>query len=465
MEVKNKSYLILGAGGVTGQALIQLLSYLTDKIYVYDDNKDLQFDKGINLSNYNIYDIRQIDKFFEFSIDYCIISPGFPRKSLIVQEILKRGIRVFGELDFSYYVLFYLLNKKPFIIAITGTDGKSTTTNLIATLFRSQNLRALECGNYGTPISELIYKNLKFKEEIPEILVIETSSYQLEQLYYFNPDISVFLNIDYDHMDRYDSFKDYLLSKLNIIPMFHKPHQMLIIHENVIEKIKQHELYDKLSHIETTIIRSNEVEKPSIKIFHHDFYWQDFPIDNYHNRFNLLFSIKTLEHYFKIYSQQINIDTIFNTIKHYKGLPYRLQKIKQIENISFVNDSKSTTVQALHSAIKSYENHIIFLLIGGLDKQLDFSTIKNTKPYIEKRLFIFPYGSAKDKIKEQLNLNKTYETIEEAYQDAVKTLKEIKNNNEQYIVLLSPACASFDQYKNYKERGEHFNKLVEQTFL
>jgi UDP-N-acetylmuramoylalanine--D-glutamate ligase len=461
MDITNRSFFVLGAGGITGTSITNLLKLLNNKIYVYDDNKNLKFDEFINLSNYNLKDIEEIQHLLEhYSFDYCIISPGFPRNSLIVKELEKRKIDVIAELDFSYYVLFYHLKQKPFIIAITGTDGKSTTTNLTATLLRSQNIDAIECGNYGLPLSDIAINYIN-KKELPSVLVIECSSYQLEKLFYFNPDISMFLNIAEDHLDRYDSMKDYLLAKLNIIPSYYKPHQILIINQSVVDLIKQYQLQDKLTQIETMIINPQDIQKEFIEIFQHKhFYWKDFPIDNYHNRMNLLFSVKAMEHYLKLKNLSFDYLNFYNTLTKYQGLPYRIQKIKQVENILFVNDSKSTTVQSLLSAIKSYENKIIYLLVGGLDKNLDFSVLKDLKIFKEKRLLIFPYGSASEKIKNQLNLNESYTNMEEAFNSATKKLKENRDPNKQYVVLLSPACASFDQFKNYKERGEFFNKLV-----
>ncbi|GIX41125.1 MAG: UDP-N-acetylmuramoylalanine--D-glutamate ligase [Leptospiraceae bacterium] len=465
MDIKNKSYFILGAGGITGNAIINLLKEFTDKIFVYDDNKNLEFTDVYNLSHLGLNDQNHISNLLnQYHFDYCIISPGFPRQSFIVQELEKKNIPVIGELDFSFYVLFYYFKKRPYIIAITGTDGKSTTTNLIATILRSQNIDAIECGNYGIPLAEIVLNYIK-KQILPEVLVIECSSYQLEKLNYFNADISIFLNLAEDHLDRYDSLKDYLLAKLNIIPLYHKPHQVLIINQQVLDLIQQYNLQDKLTQIETIKIKEKDIQKEFIEIFQNKFYWTDFPIDSFHNRINLYFSIKAVEQFFKQNHIKFDYNKFLNIIKNYKGLPFRLQIIKQINNIIFVNDSKSTTIQSLISAIKSFENSIILLLIGGLDKNLNFSVIKDLDIFKKNRLFLFPYGSAALKIKEQLNLDTSFETMEDAFKEAINQLKKIRKSDQKYVVLLSPACASFDQFKNYKERGEYFNRLVENIEL
>jgi UDP-N-acetylmuramoylalanine--D-glutamate ligase len=459
MILENKSFLILG-GGITGNSVINLLRYFTNKIYIYDDNKNLTFDNVENLSNYNLKEYEDIQKLLKsHKFDYCIISPGFPRKSLIVKELEKNYVPVLGEMDFSYYVLFYYFKSKSYIIAITGTDGKSTTTNLIATLLRSQSINAVECGNYGIPFSDIIINFLQ-KKELPEALVMECSSYQLEDIRYFNADISIFLNIAEDHLDRYESMKEYLLAKLNIIPLYHKPNQVLIINQTIIELIKQFHLEYKLSQIETIIINEKNIYNEFAEIFNYKFSWKDFFIDSIHNRMNLLFSIKSLEHFIKLNNKEFNFNKFIDAIKNYKGLPYRLEKVKQIDNITFINDSKSTTVQSLISAIRNFQESIIFLLMGGLDKNLDFTPLKNLKIFQENRLYIFPYGASAEKIKNQLNLNHTYKNMEDAFNEAWNQLKRIKNSNDNYIILLSPACASFDQFKNYKERGEFFNQLV-----
>ncbi len=463
MELKNKSFLVLGAGGISGTSTINLLKLFTNKIYVYDQNPDLNFNNFINLSKYNLDNEKDIKKIIDLKLDYCIISPGFPRKSLIVKYLENSNINVIGELDLGYYIIFYYLNEKPYVIAITGTDGKSTTTNLIAHLLRSLNINTIECGNYGLPLTKIAYNKILNLEEIPEVLVVECSSYQLEKIYYFNPDISILLNIDYDHMDRYESLKDYLIAKLNIISLYNKPEQIFLTSNSVLQSIEKYNLIEKIKKISVEIIYPEETQKEYILIENKPLYWKDFPVDNQHNRINLLFSIRAILYYLKFIKKEkeLELDGIFNGIQNYKGLPYRLQKIKQFENIIFINDSKSTTIQSLLSAINTYKDSYIMLLIGGLDKNLDFTPVKELKIYKENKLEIFPYGKAAEKIKNQLGISIAYNNLEEAFMKIVFRLKEIKNKYKEIVVLLSPACASFDQYKNYKERGEHFNQLVQ----
>ncbi len=458
MELKNKSFLVLGAGGISGTSTTDLLKLFTDQIYVYDQNPNLNFNNFINLSKYNLDDEKDIKKIIDLKLDYCIISPGFPRKSLIVKYLENSNINVIGELDLGYYIIFHYLKEKPFVIAITGTDGKSTTTNLIAHLLRSIKINAIECGNYGLPLTKIAYNKILNLEGIPEVLVIECSSYQLEKIYYFNPDISIFLNIDFDHMDRYESLKEYLFAKLNIISLYNK----LIISNSVLQTIEKYNLTEKIKKFPVEIIYPEETQNEYILIENKPLYWKDFPVDNQHNRINLLFSIRAILYYLKFIKKEkeLDLDGIFNGIQNYIGLAFRLQKIKQLENIIFVNDSKSTTIQSLLSAINTYKDYYVLLLIGGLDKNLDFTPIKELKIYKENKLEIFPFGKAAEKIKNQLGISIAYNNLEEAFMNIVFRLKEIKNKYKEIVVLLSPACASFDQYKNYKERGEHFNQLV-----
>ncbi|MFN3603386.1 MAG: UDP-N-acetylmuramoyl-L-alanine--D-glutamate ligase [Leptonema sp. (in: bacteria)] len=457
MNLEEKNVLVLGAGGISGKGMVSLLRNFTKKIYVFDDNKSICFDEDLeNVSNYPITTKKEIlDLINKFPFEYCFLSPGFPRKSLIVKTLEEVGIPVIGELDLGYYVIFNKIQKKPFIVAITGTDGKSTTTKLIAELLRSQDKIAIECGNYGTPLCEIA--NQMMKNIFFEILVVECSSFQLEKLYFFQSDIAIFLNLAEDHMDRYESLQEYLLAKLNLIGLGN-PNQHLIISSQVVELIKKFRFENRIENKKFHIIDTSQIHKDHYFFMNSRFLWKDFKIDNLNNRINLLFALKALEIFF---NHQVVVEKIQETLRNFSGLPYRQQVIKKINNLIFVNDSKATTVQAVLSAIKNYENQIVMLLIGGQDKNLNFKEILSLQIYKEKRLLIFPFGSARDKIQNQLKTKKTYPNLEIAFNDALKKAKFFKN--KEVVILLSPGCASFDQYKNYKERGEHFNLLVERV--
>ncbi len=460
MNLNNKNVLVLGAGGVSGKAMVNLLRNYTQQIFVYDQNPQIQFDKDLeNLSSFDFENINQIEFLIKkYQWDYCFLSPGFPRSSIVVRTLKNNSIPVIGELDLGYYALFFLLKKKPFVVAITGTDGKSTTTNLTAELLRSQNIRAIECGNYGIPLSEIASQTINHKEF--DVLVVECSSYQLEHLLYFKPDISMILNIAEDHLDRYDSLKDYLKAKLNIVSLVDKNHY-LITTKDVVKKIVELNLNENLPDINIEIINFDWLNKEGYRFLDFTFYWRDLKVDHLNHRMNFLFSIKAVELFSLKKGILLNKESLNETFKNYSGLPYRLQFIKKIHNISFVNDSKATTVQAVVSAIKNFKDEYVFLLLGGLDKNLNFSEILELDIYKKNKLFLFPFGASAKKIQNQLNTEKTYQNLESAFFDAIQKSKKLKE--EKIVILLSPGCASFDQYKNYKERGEHFNQLVEKA--
>ncbi|MCS7205146.1 MAG: UDP-N-acetylmuramoyl-L-alanine--D-glutamate ligase [Leptospiraceae bacterium] len=463
----SSSFLVLGAGGVSGTSTLKLLQVFTKKIYAYDDNPQLFFPEPVISLSQEKHLFSDQNAFRDFlnnnAISYAIISPGFPRASNIVKTIEENGIPVIGELDFGYYVIFHVLKKMPFVIAITGTDGKSTTTHLTAHLLRSVGVYAIECGNYGLPLTEIAWENLINHKPIPEVLVVEASSYQLEKLFYFAPDVSMILNISEDHMDRYVSFREYLQAKLNIVSLCHQD-QILLINKQIVEKARELQIPSSIQHVKNIIIDEEEVKTSNyIELYDQKFFWKDFPVDNPHNRVNAWFSLKAIEICFQKRNQIYDQNDLINGLKNFQGLPYRLQKVKTHKNILFVNDSKSTTVQSLLSAIRAYQHANIFLLMGGLDKNLDFTPIKNLDVFL-KKLWIFPYGSAAKKIQNQLGLEKSYANLEEAFLallDSLKSLHQPHQPNEEYVILLSPACASMDQYKNYKERGEHFNALIQ----
>lgn len=456
----HSNFLVLGAGGVSGQASVELLSRFASGIFVYDDDKSLSFSSDvINVSRIDFQDRKITEKFLEeHKIAYAILSPGFPRKSPAVEN-LGTFIPVVGELDFGYYVIREYLKKDPFVFAITGTDGKSTTTHLIATLLRSSGISAIECGNYGLPLTRIALNMWQDPSINYDVLVVEASSYQLEKLYFFSPDCSLLLNIAEDHLDRYDSFQEYLQAKLNIISLCNKQN-LFLLSDQVWEEIQKHRLTHLLDKVQYEILTFN-TDTPALTLGKETFFWKEFPEDNHHNRKNVLFALKAVLHYFQEKNITPDVTRILESLKTFKGLPYRTEKVRTHKNIIFVNDSKSTTVQATISAINSYPHATILLLMGGYDKQLDFTKIKETRAYQENLLFIFPYGNAAKKIQNQLHTDSIYENLEAAFLKAMETLRRIYDGSRAFVVLLSPACASFDQYKNYRERGEHFNRLVE----
>ncbi len=462
LDLQSKNVFVLGAGGLSGIAILRLVGEFSKNIYIYDDNKNINFNGNIqNFSFIDSFDLEDICKNLDkYHFDYCFISPGFPRSSLFAKYFEERQIPVIGELDLGYY--FINQYTKPFIVAITGTDGKSTTTNLTAELFRSQNIKAIECGNYGKPLSELAleYKN---NRNFDDVLVVECSSYQLEKLYFFRPDVGMLLNLAEDHLDRYEDLKEYLKAKLNMIQFMNKENYFLTS-KQVYQLMLDMDLISVLNQTNYKILDFENLKKECINIFNIPFYWKNFPVDNNHNRMNLSFAIEALEIYFKKNSKKIIIDNVLSLLSHYRGLPHRMEKIKEINNILFIDDSKSTTVQSLLSALETFKNYKIFLLIGGVDKNLNFNPINDLQIKKENRLKIYPYGSAAEKIKNQLNLEKKYTDMEQAFLDIIQDIHQCKKQNqkETYIVLLSPACASFDQYKNYHERGEYFRSLVNQ---
>lgn len=459
MNLEKRKILILGAGGISGKAMISSLRNFTNQIFVYDQNKNLNFDSDLFNLSYHNFESKEviINLIKQYRFDYCFIAPGFPRNSLIVKTLEENQIPVIGELDLGYFLIFNILKKSPFVVGITGTDGKSTTTNLIAELFRSQNVNAIECGNYGTPLCEIAFQYFN-SNHFPDALIVECSSFQLEKIFYFKPNISMILNIAPDHMDRYNTLKDYLEAKLNILKLCDSQ-DFFITTDLVLEKIYNLDLKKYLKNVTITEIKKNNIFQDHCDFLETQIQWKDFKVDNLNNRINLLFALKTLEKFSEIKNLKLNLEQIRNVLKNYSGLPYRLQEVKKYKNLIFVNDSKATTVQAVLSAIKNYEDFIVLLLLGGLNKNLDFREILDLEIYKQNRLFFFPFGSAAEKIKNQLNTNQSYLNLEEAFWAATEKAK--KFNNNRIVVLLSPGCASFDQYKNYKERGEHFNQLVE----
>ncbi|MFH2057309.1 MAG: UDP-N-acetylmuramoyl-L-alanine--D-glutamate ligase [Pseudomonadota bacterium] len=377
----------------------------------------------------------------------CMIpSPGVPLTSPYIQNAVKKGVPVKSELD-----IFYEHNRLP-VIAITGTNGKTTTTTLIGELLTTCGYHPFVCGNIGTPLVDLFMSNQTF-----DIVVAEISSFQMDISKTFRPDVGVLLNISEDHLDRYDSFDIYEAAKWRLfenqtaqdtavinqgIPSFETTSKQLAArvlgfssgqdhaspcHAAINNDTIQIDMDDLCCKIKTTPFK----ELPGI-----------------HNHENIAAAILAGLAVSKDIKTDIN--GLENGLKSFKNLPHRIEFILSVNGIQFYNDSKATNTDAVIRAIQCFKKNIV-LILGGRGKGTDFSLLVNDVKASVKT--IIALGETKALIK------KTFDTI--CPVTMVSTMKEavqaahacsIKGD----IVLLSPACASFDMYDNYVQRGIDF---------
>jgi UDP-N-acetylmuramoylalanine--D-glutamate ligase len=354
--------------------------------------------------------------------DLTIISPGLNPKeySSITSPII-------SEIDFSY-LLFKYFKKIPILIAITGTNGKTTTTDLI-----SQLLNIPVAGNIGKPLIDYVSPNHK---KVPDMISLEVSSYQLETSYHIKPDVYIVLNITKDHLERHKTIKNYSEIKLS-------PLERLSKNDCFIYNSK-----DKLTsdYLEKINIKANLLDLKDTKEIKN--LLKKTPLLGKHNVDNLSAAIKAC------FVLKRNITS--KDIEKIKPYPHRLEIIKTINDILFINDSKATNPDSTIAGIKALSNRNIILLLGGERKKVSYQKMINLIK--EKNIKIISFGKCNTFFSEKFNNYSNYigetKILEEA---TILAFSKAKNFD---IILLSPSCASFDMYNNFEERGNEFKQIV-----
>lgn len=445
--LQNRQIVIFGLAR-SGAALIRFLQNNFDefKIYLFDDNQEqiqnFQGQKHIG-NNENIDWMK---------IDFLIISPGIdPRKNCTpLNDAKTHNIKITVDIE-----LFYLLNKFYFyrdhsqFIGITGTNGKSTTTALIGHILKNslKNKKIEIGGNIGIAIFELSMN--------ADIYVLEISSYQLDLLEKTHFEISALLNITPDHLERYDfKIENYIASKAKIINLS----DQIVIGLNNKNTAKIYiDNTNKEKFITISINQKSEFNINKNEIVEKDnrYPFSTKLIGN-HNLENILAGFAIANHF------NIDKDEIISSISTFNSLPHRFEKVAEYKNITFINDSKSTTSDSTISALNSIDNNCnIYLILGGVPKSDGINNLidflhKNSEIQLEE---IYLIGQSQEKFATDLYNNGINNfikcnDIENACLIAFKDC--MQNPESKNILLLSPACASFDQFKNFEDRGDKF---------
>ena len=417
----NKNILIYGLGK-SGLSSFNFLNK-RNKVFLFDDNKKINLRK---IYKKNLILKSQIRK---YKFDIIVISPGINIKNCKLNKFLKKNFQIiYTDLDIFYS--FYNND----CITITGTNGKSTTCQLLYQVLKSQKYHVKLAGNIGYPILSL--KDVK-KETI---LVIEASSYQLEYSKLFKSKYAVILNICPDHLERHKTMKNYISAKFKLIKNQNKNSIAFI---NRYDKYSQNKILR--SEYKSKIIKVNtKLKKKVIDLFHNEYFLSA------SNNENLSFVIELAKRF------NIKKKNLINTVKNFKGLNYRQQIIFKNRNILIINDSKSTSYSSSVEMLKRKNN--IYWLLGGIPKKGD---IFNLPQNYYKNIRGFIFGSNQKKyltdLKKKIYLKK-FSNLRKALSELVSDIK--KDHSLKKTILFSPAGASFDSFENFEDRGEYFNKLI-----
>ncbi len=413
-NLKKTSFLIYGLGS-TGQSVIKY--FKKKKVIDYQ-----VWDDHIKFKNKNIKNlIRSLKK-----VDYIILSPGISlQNTKYKKHLIKYKKKIITDID-----LLYLSKKINFkSIVVTGTNGKSTTCKIIAHLLKKNKFNVEIGGNIGTPVL-----NLKIKKNI--YLVIEASSFQLSHSKFIHPNYAILLNITNDHLDWHGSMPHYVNSKLKIFN-FQTTNDLALINNKFKNQFKKKRYLSKLINLKTKIYKkirdkiNNDYLKSNI------------------NDENMNF-VYTLSKFLKISDK-----SFITSMNSFVGLPHRYEIFLKKKNIIFINDSKATSFESSKFALASSKN--IYWILGGLPKIKDKINLKDIKKNIIKSYII---GKNINFFKKQLNNKINYITTHNLKNSIIKILQDIKLfKKENNTILLSPSAASFDQFKNFENRGTEFKKL------
>lgn len=375
-----------------------------------------------------------------------IVSPGVPLDIPILEKAREKEIPIWSELEFGFQLVKDTSSK---IIAITGSNGKSTTTSLIHHILKESGKNALLAGNIGLPFTSFPIEKGEY-----DFIVLEVSSFQLDAIERFKPDIAVLLNITPDHLNRYHTFDAYRSSKLRIFEnQTENNFAILNYDDDECKQLNKTGLSKKIFFSvkekvnEKVWFQDDKIWIKSVDMTSHLFS-NDLPIRGLHNISNAVASslVGVL--------CGLKPDQIIAALKSFKGLEHRLEWVAEIDERIFINDSKATNCVSVEKALTSFDKPIN-LIMGGSDKNENFSSLISL---IKKNVInLIVLGETKTQIVRMFK--KFVNTIEVSdLQEAVQTAYKISEPGE--YILLSPGCASYDMYNNFEERGKHFKQLV-----
>lgn len=442
-----KKYLVYGLG-LTGISAVKTLSSLGEDVCIYvDKSKDELKNELEKLDGYNYKLIEKLSKENLEDIDIMVKSPGIPMYNENVEKALKNNVEIISDLELAYRLF---PNKK--FIALTGTNGKTTTTSLLTEIFNISGKKAKFVGNIGVGMLWEMYNS-----DDDEYFIIECSSFQLESVNTFRTKIAGLINITPDHIDWHENMENYIKAKKNIFK-FQKNDDTIVVNvddeitDEIIKDIKSNILLTSKSKIlESGVYLDNGIIKYSKdNTLYEIIEVSDLNILGTHNIENTLIAIGMA------ISEGIDLEDIRKACKIFSGVEHRLEYVKEYKKIKFYNDSKGTNVDASIKAVLSFDSPII-LIAGGYDKKVELDSFFEILTGRVKSIILM--GQTKDKFKAKaieykIPVIHTVKNMEEAVSIAVK------DASQGDVILLSPASASWGMYDNFEIRGEHFKNIV-----
>lgn len=445
--------------GLSGVAVARFMAKQGARVTVTDIKQRNELSDSLKAcADFKIeYDLgKHNSKFFQTS-DLIVVSPGVPFSIKPIEEARAQNIPITTEVELAAMAL-----KEP-LIAITGTNGKTTTTILIGEMLKAANKNAYVGGNIGKPLLDYITSGVK-----ADLVVAELSSFQLELVERMVPAVAVFTNIDQDHLDRYPDMPTYVSAKKKLLRVCDRNSYVVLNYDDpIIASFKEESpgktlwftkknpmdiggsFAEKFSGCYLTADRTEIVAKLSGKEERYSL--KGLRIFGDHNKENLMAAICAVR------PMGVPMAAIQKTIETFEGVPHRLEFVRKKNGVFFINDSKATNVSSLSRSLASFKKNPIILIAGGKDKGMDYAPVA---PLVQNRVkILILLGEAKEKLNRAIgDFAETY--LVGTFEEAV--LLAYQKSRSGDIILLSPGCASFDMFRNFEERGDYFKKLVSQ---
>lgn len=442
MNLKNKKVLVYGLGK-SGQGAIKLLKTINAKIFLYDDNAE-------NLKNCKdefVIKVEAITENFLEEIDLIVVNPSVSIYSENLKLAFLKNIKIISEIELAF------LNKKGKVISVTGSNGKSTTSTLIYNIFNLANKKTSLVGNIGNSFCSEVAENKK------QTYIVEVSSFQLETIENYRSNTACFLNFSENHLDRHFSLKNYFETKCKIFKNSkNKDFKILNYDDEKVKNIKKTNntyYFSRLEKVKGAYLSQDYIYfndgKEEEKILH----ISQIKLLGGHNIENVLCAILVAK------LNKIKNEFIVKAIENFYGINHRIEFVDEINGVKYFNDSKSTTCKSTLTALDCFKNDRVLLILGGSDKGFEFIPLFEKLPDCVKNIICL--GEVKEKILKDAKEYNFFNIIQtDCFENAIKLAQQISLSENLNTILLSPATASFDMFKNFEERGDTFKKIVKE---
>ena len=445
IDIKGKSISVIGLG-LSGSAAAKLAHYAGARVFVSDPGTSLDINmRADEMMQMNISVETGVHSDRINEADLWIVSPGVPKDADIILKAQEKNIPIVGEIEFASW-----FTESP-IIAVTGSNGKTTTVNVLVEMCQSENVRGSLAGNVGIPFSSSVLEEMKSPEP-KTVYVLEISSFQMEFIHHFHPKIAVYTNITPDHLNRHGTIDEYIAMKMRMV-------------EN--QTKKDFIVYNMDDPLLTMALKDHPATKAPISMVRADMTFrlqtnsiygtngspliavQDLILPGRHNLSNIL-AASTTAHLMGISDQRIA-----KIMGSFPGVEHRLEYVSAIDDVQYINDSKATNLDAVMVALESFEQPLI-LILGGQNKGADFRLLL---PHIESShvRLIISYGESGGEIVTALGDAVRSVQVTDL-KSAVTSAQSLAVPGD--VVLLSPGCASFDQFENFEARGAQFKTWI-----